>query len=531
MHFNYSNNLNQWVFDRAIYTAQDLPQSYNYARKTSQVIYIRSSTLPSGVYALTGTFNAVTYEGAPSEVGLPGYDRILRVTANPADKIGNVLVGSGIAVLTLPASYDIDYIRLSDPSPTTGPGGFCNIHDSQQNLVYYWTEGGPLDQTVTTWTNIGTTNFDANIAAFADLTVLMTYTTTTTPTAAVTSDIQFRISVLDLTGTPFDTIAFGDFTHVIPVGAPLTTTASLTITGALPSPGGPLTRAISGVLLQYNVITAAAGFTIQANLQTVLTAFAAATPGVIYPVSIVAYEGVAAGTVISLSGVANYELVPNPALAQNVQTYYADRDPHGMELVKGVFSRRDALGIRSVWRIEDYKAAKMYFEELSDFNIARTKYHIEAFDWGGLLKTGLKFLPGIASSVGDAIIPGSGNVIRGIADSLGGLFSASGEPIMYTASGQPVAASGRPVMYTVAPNTGVLMDAKTKPKTRKQIKAASELPTPPGTDDPDYHSKVRKYEDALTDERIAALLSNDRFRDAIHQVYPNARGLRAITGS
>jgi len=467
VYYRFSNTSQTYLFDTVIFTAQQLSESYNYARKTAGVMHVRSATLPSGVYALTGTFNAATYEGAPSEVGIPSYNHVLQVTSNPMDKVGNVLVGSGITVLTLPASYDIPYMRLQDPSPASA-GGAARIRDSQQNLAYTWAFSYATPLTSTTMIQIGTVNCDSNTVVSIIANLQLSVVISSTQSTAVPLVYNFQFSALDLTGAVVGVVCFSQFTYNIPAGTTAGTfTPGEIIAGTLPIGANFLNRPIAAVAFSYQLVTPTtipAGIVVTLNpLQTEITAHSAAMPGTQYPISIVAFEGVASGTVISIAGVANFELVPNPMLARNLVTYYGSPNSHEMDYLKTIMANRDRLGIRSVWKTSDYYDMKnTLFEELLVPQIVREKYHIEAFDWGKLFKIGAQLLPGIS----DAIIPGSGNLVGGIAQGLSGLMSASGTPI--SASGMPIAASGQPVGQTVAQNVGVLQAAGGKPVYRRR---------------------------------------------------------------
>lgn len=458
VYYQLSNVTNTYVFNTTMFTAQELSDNYNYARKTSGLITVRSSTLPAGVYAISGSFNAVTYCGGASEVGLPSYEKVLNVTANNLDKAGNVQVGSGIAILTLPAGYDNTYARLDDRTPTTGSGSSARVRDAQEGLVYTWQVANANATQVNTWTQIATMNFDCNNACSVVMNVNATYNVLSTLAADTTIDFQLQVQALDLTGSEFLQVAFADFTHTVPSGTTAGSYfATIALIGSAPIGDAFLDRPIAALSLQYRAIgtlpiaTVATVFTVVGNVE----AFSAAKSGTQWPISIVSFSGVNSGTVLSVTGVANYELVPNPELAKNVMTTFGKADFAGLQYVKEVFAMRSALNIRSIWPIDTYRAQEQRFLEICDMNIGREKYHIEAFDWGNLLKIGMNLLPGVA----DAFLPGSGSVIKGIGGALG-LQAASGQPI--AASGQPIyAASGAPI-YTVAPGNNVLVNAATE---------------------------------------------------------------------
>jgi len=452
VHYRYSNLNSIYVYDTSIFTAQQLASSYNYARKSAGILYVRSSTLPSGVYALSGTFNAATYEGAPSEVGLPDYNTVLRITNNPMDKAGNVLVGTGIAVLTLPASFDIPYMRLQDISPTTS-AGLARIRDSQQNLIYTWTIPAGTPLTSSTLVTLGTMNSDSNTAVTvtANITINVVLAGSISAASLV---YNFQFTALDLTGAAIAIIAQSQFTYNIASGqAAGTYTPGETIYGTLPVGNNFLGRPVAAIGFSYNLVSPGTVPTFATVTLGVLhvdvTSHSGAMPGTQYPVTIVAYEGVAAGTTISISGVANYELIPNPVLAQNIETYYGKPSQADMAYLKAVMARRDNLQLRTVQPIEDYKAAFGFYKELSNMHVGRTKFHIEAFDWGKLFQIGKQLLPAVVPAISDAIIPGSGGIASMLTNLGTSMISASGSPI--SASGSPIAAIEYPVAATGKP--------------------------------------------------------------------------------
>lgn len=423
-----------YVFDQSITVAQELAESYDYARKSSQIVYIRSATLPAGVYALTGTFNAVTYEGPLSEIGLPPYNSILQSTANPMDKVGNVLVGTGIAALMLPASYDLAYTRMNDPAVNSGLGT-GRIRDSQSDLLTtYNVVTGTLISTASaggTIVTIGSVNVDGNIGVtvVAQIRAALTFASATTAPRIGYIEIDY----LSITGAVLDTFLGTEFN--IPTGT-TTITGSSTLNITYPDGSIQLTQSIAAVRFYFRC-TSPLIFTINftgfTDLAATLRSLSGGTPGIQYPVTLIRYSGVSQGSIISVSGVSNYELIPNPELARNIVTYYGDRDPRGMEYVKAVMANRDALGIRTVWPIQEYRQRMSLFSEMAsmrpDNGVTTEAMAFGIKDFLNTLRIGLPFA--------DWILP------RAVVKTAEGLLDIADD--VFAASGAPVAASGRPV--------------------------------------------------------------------------------------
>nr|YP_052865.1 VP2 protein [Blotched snakehead virus] len=329
------------IFDKAITTSQDLKKAYNYARLVSRIVQVRSSTLPAGVYALNGTFNGVTYIGSLSEIKDLDYNSLLSATANINDKVGNVLVGDGVAVLSLPAGSDLPYVRLGDEVPSSAGVARCSPSDRPR----HYNANNKQVQVGTTDTKTNGFNIDA-----------------TTPTE-VTVDMQIA---------------------QIAAGKTLTVTVKLMgLTGAkvasrsetVSGNGGTFHFSTTAVFGETEITQPVVGVQVLAKTNgdpIVVDSYVGVTvhggnmPGTLRPVTIIAYESVATGSVLTLSGISNYELIPNPELAKNIQTSYGKLNPAEMTYTKVVLSHRDELGLRSIWSIPQYRDMMSYFREVSD---------------------------------------------------------------------------------------------------------------------------------------------------------------------
>lgn len=400
----------KWVFDQMLKTAQNLSKAYNYGRKISQLVTIRSSTLPAGVYALNGTMNAVSYSGCLSEIEPLSYDSILASTTNLLDKKGNVLIGTGLAVLTLPAKFDLPYVRLDDPSPSA-TGNVVTITNGGADLRYTLDipDGYQTLPPNTTQQTLFQATF--NIDAIDTVTVEM-------PSNTELIDItnpQIACNLLDINGeTLYRQV------YIAPNWGEYSLLTYFFSFDAIRQP-------VCGVHIQYIGDTGAnpkIGFD---NGTIVASVTNSNGLGYTSPTVIVSYQGVSPGSMITVAGVSNYELVPNPELQKNLELTYGEYKPHDLTYVKLLLANREKFGIRSIYDMGEYNALLSKFEPLTDYSVSA-----ESFDFGSLLKT----IKDIAVPVASALIPGAAPVISGLNSLLGGA-SASGLALGKSASGRP----------------------------------------------------------------------------------------------
>jgi hypothetical protein len=360
------------VFDRVIRTAQTLSDNYDYARRVSQLLTIKSSSLPLGVYALNGTFNAVRVEGTLSEIPslqLPAdefYNGLLTNTVDLYDKVGNALVGDGIAVLSLMSSVDQQFTRLGDASPVSSSGinPIVNtITDLAQSLRYHFVGTGNLG--IGTGTTIGemVMNIDSTNGIEIDLNILVSY-----GSPLITGySINAYFSLLDPFGNNIP--AAGESQNVfIPAavnGIPTdvgSNVLSFHFTYSNPDAAPIAAVGISLIANYSSAPPAGSTYTITVDAM----APAAAKMGVNKAVVVVGYQGVAANSVITISGVTNFELVPNPVLRQNLALENSYADEAELEYAKNLLHNRHLVGIKSVWNLKDYWASRPILEELAD---------------------------------------------------------------------------------------------------------------------------------------------------------------------
>lgn len=420
-----------YILDTPIYTAQDLRDSYDFGKKCSQILAAKSSSLPSGVFALNGTFNAIRSDGFISEIpglNLPDlYNTILTNTVEPLDKIGNVLVGDGIGIISLLDSFGQPYTRLGDLSPNTISVGSYNnlppyIIDRSSDLQYFaaaiYNPVQPagstfqfLDTTINVDSNTGV-EFTLSIAGNLEDTTLVTELTLTflDPFGnMLTTDQQVfsadaEAGVLTQTFSTFYALGYGPSGITMGPLAAVRIQLSANTTGALIAPASLISK------IQMQVPTGARS-------------------GVNGPINVVTYCGVASGSKITLSGWTNYMLVPNPALRQNLPVAYNKVDVGDATWCKTVLGDRQKFGLRSVWNLKDYNAARPMLAELADTGIHQRAQALSGSDIIAALKR--IFAPALRTALqqGAKVIP----------DLIG--MAASGDPIRaISASGMAVRA-------------------------------------------------------------------------------------------
>jgi hypothetical protein len=356
------------MFDQALFTAQDLKDSYDFAKRTSQLLTFRSSTLPSGVYALNGTFNAVRIDGYITEI--PGlnspdlYNSILTNTVEPLDKVGNVLVGDGVAILSMMDSFDQPFTRLGDTSPYTITTGVYTanpptIVDRSSDLQYSGVVRFANAAIPTAETVIAATTFNVDSTTGLDVRIDINGTNLTAPDVVFTCEVN----LLDVHEAVTFTQEFS--------GEQVVQDANVSI-----SFGGYINEMVMAQVpagaIQITV-TAQPG-TALADTAVFTTGFAVQVPigarsGVNGPINVITYQGVAPGSVITLSGWTNFDLVPNPALRQNMPVSYTNCDVGEVAWCKTVLGNRKKFELRSVWNLKDYQNSRHYLAEIADTQV------------------------------------------------------------------------------------------------------------------------------------------------------------------
>nr|AGC00816.1 polyprotein [Infectious pancreatic necrosis virus] len=367
-HYRWNPNQTALEFDQWLETSQDLKKAFNYGRLISRKYDIQSSTLPAGLYALNGTLNAATFEGSLSEVESLTYNSLMSLTTNPQDKVNNQLVTKGITVLNLPTGFDKPYVRLEDETPQ-GP----------QSM-----NGARMRCTAA----IAPRRYEIDLPSERLPTVAATATPTTiyegnadiVNSTTVTGDITFQLEAEPANETVFDFILqFLGLDNDVPVVTVTSSTlvtvdnhrkASAKFTQSIPTE--MITKPITRVKLAYqlNQQTAIANAATLGANGPASVSFSSGNgnvPGVLRPITLVAYEKMTPQSILTVAGVSNYELIPNPDLLKNMVTKYGKYDPEGLNYAKMILSHREELDIRTVWRTEEYKERTRAFKEITDF--------------------------------------------------------------------------------------------------------------------------------------------------------------------
>lgn len=425
-------------FDQMLRTAQSLPASYNYCRLVSRSMTVRSSTLPGGVYALNGTLNAVTFHGSLSEIVDTSYNGLMSATANITDKVGNVLVGEGVTVLSLPTSYDLPFVRLGDPIPCIGADptlkATCDSSDRPRtyviNLMNEFKFSGAEKEESSSVMLI-----KANIDALASLSVTGQISIMG---KVINQKITMTMIFFGLNGKQVvaaknicveQGITMNQY-DIIPVNMVLST--------------NEIEEPITSVMIEAETVTGGSKgdpLSWVATGDIAITVHGGNYPGSLRPVTLVAYERVAEGSVLTVAGVSNFELIPNPELSKNLLTEYGRFDPAAMNYTKLVLSQRDRLGIRSVWPTREYTDFRDYFLEIADLS-APLKI---AGAWGfkDLIRTIRKAVVPAVSALFPAAAPIATAIGTGV-DYLLGDEAKAASGVARAASGVARAASGKP---------------------------------------------------------------------------------------
>ncbi|AFR34026.1 polyprotein precursor [Culex Y virus] len=431
-HYRWDAENSVWAFDQYIYTAQELKKSYDYGRLISGAVSVKSSSIPSGVYALTGTFNAVWFQGTLSEVSDLNYDRILSITSNPLDKVGNVLVGDGLAVLSLPQGFNNPYVRLGDESPSSLTS-VTHITNTSQNLGY----GGAFAVPQTTVAGQGTffKEFNINVDSVGPIDVTWSGLMTMQDEWTVTANYQ----PLNLSGTLIQgsmrTIIWSNVG--VSNGSHYMNLNEINVSFFHENPPPEPVAAIKVHITFGNNTNGESTMNVDGSFT--FHVVGGATIGVNSPTVMIGYQGVASGSTITLSGVNNYELVPNPALQKNLPMSYGTCDPTDLNYVKYILSNREKLGIRSVMTLAQYAKMKMQMNIMTDYHVDDRE--ASSFDFWHLLKQIKKLVVPVASTMLPQFAP-----IIGAADNLANAVlgnSASGQPIGNSASGLPISMTRR----------------------------------------------------------------------------------------
>lgn len=448
--YNYLYNANvddplaaNYQFDQILYVAQELSESYDYGRRTSQVLNVQCTNIPSGVYALSGTMNAVRVDGMLSELNLYPtrttlYDQLLQNTTNLFDKIGGVKVGDGVTVLSLPDTFLNPYTRLGDAIPNSYLGWdtveSATIVDVSQDLLYKSevSDAGTSISATPQWTiNM---NVDSTTGFHYDIPFQFQMNDLPGSTDTYTVDTAMAINVYDTFTNPIGTIVLSQ---------PLFTYSSgddVDLNFSFSGFWDPLTDSLSGDdvgpigVVQVTISqtwTTTASFPVPnsytASSTPMITIPLGARPGVNQSIVLIAYQGLPSGAQLTLGGVTNYELVPNPELRKNLKTTYGKYDPMELNLVKYVMCNRERFNIRSVLPMPMYDTMKVKYREFATSPHKVLPEVAGALTWGDIKNFGKRAI----TQAGDVFkflgSPEGKSTINGVTSVLSN--AASGSPM------------------------------------------------------------------------------------------------------
>lgn len=360
---HYTVNGSTITFDRLLRTAQGLSANFNSGRKAQQLVKLLNTTVPAGGFAISGTFNAVEFEGNLSEIDSLAYNSILSVNTDPHKKVGNVPCGQGIAVLTLP-QLDVNFTRLDDDTPSTGFTS-AKIEDGSMPLDYMGTIAASAQTIPTSSVTAFSASMNVDIIGATEFTFELPITSSSATAGAGLIQAVLSVGLRGLQGTNIVSFNIGNcveypnskiirrnlvFKHSLTeaeVTQPLVTMAVTLDWVATGSGGAPInaTRLVSRASVKNSM-----------------------RRGHNNKVSIVAYEGVATGSTITVSGISNFELIPNPGLQKNLQMRSSQVDPDESRYYKLLLARRSRLGIRTVSSLPMYHAMLADLEAYTDLD-------------------------------------------------------------------------------------------------------------------------------------------------------------------
>lgn len=425
-HYYYDSDKARYIFDTYITVAQDLSQSYTDARAIAGGVDIISNTVSGLTFGVSGNFNAVTVDGPISQIGFNPdtqskdrfFETILSATNNLMDKIGMVLVAEGVRLIALPPAFNIPFTRLRDAFPVQSSTGFGStgtrneVVDNSRELVYLFGQ-----QNVTPpGSTIGTGGFDRLIVDSFEgpVTIDLTYDFAYGQQAPNWGERQVVFSVQLLS-------PFGDVLETLQANTESFNrgTLSASITADFDEPLGGVRVEMTQCITddKETAMDGVAKYTIFVRCPN------GNTPGINFPVSVVAYTNVNTLQSFNVSGVKSYELIPDVNLKKNLPTLYHFEDSGEMDFAKNVLARREELKIRSVGPISWFKENQ---SRLLEMGILDSNVIAESMDLGDIIG-GIK---SVAAPILSSFFPGMAPVINAGSTMLSNLFpnasSASG---------------------------------------------------------------------------------------------------------
>lgn len=398
--FHYTYDGDVWKLEQAITTAQDLAENYNYARQISGILDVRATTQSTSNAILSGNMNAATYEGGGiSELNLQTataeqiYKTILSSTSNAMDKVNGAYVANGLTILSVPNEVGTRYQRIDDRIPMTRAtnSNTAVISDDDSSLVIYGevpyvrflaaSSATPADPAQ----YLTVINVDSGVGK--GFTIHQRMQVGTNQTLLVQArPLNMFGALCDSDYAPQDELItfVENIAHDFTLFVPPTKEPVASIAIRVRNDGDD-----ASIIVQDKVSIQCHG----CNLY-----------GAAKPTTIVAYTGMIADSIITVSGVRNYELIPNSDLLRQMSTTYRLYDKHALDYLQMLLSARAELGIRTVMSYNTYTNLLRYFVELGDVDNTQ---RAEAFSLGKLVR-GIKKVAVPALS---AIFPAAAPII------------------------------------------------------------------------------------------------------------------------
>lgn len=409
--FIWSNALNRFVYSGPLNYDQDLGESYTLGRFVSGLLEVKSNTLTGSLFTVSGNISAASFQEMP-DLALLTFNKVTSYKRNNVDVVSQVSVVKGVTALAIPDG-DENYIPFRTKN-TYATDAFIEIFS---RCVYQDQAQVPFVVGPTTYPAAGVYEIvNATVAngslppnSFGpNIYVEFTAQVATTGGAGNTNSIVLTMEVTSTSISGVDWIT----TTAILIDDTTTVRTDTTdiiinqITLKVPYDNvAPIER----VRVYATVVGPTANLW---NLRRMILTMKLPTyysQGANGPGTIIAVEAVSPGQQISVSGVGNYEVVPNAQLSKDIPTSnFSPFNPLEMQLVGTYLSGSSRYGIRFLWEKEIYEAFLLTgkLEEHVDLpSIANASGFTDFLKGlGGIVKIGAPLIGGLLGGPGGMAI-------------------------------------------------------------------------------------------------------------------------------
>lgn len=402
----YNDVAGAWVFSTLLLLSDDLTD-FTSIRKCNFGLNAKSSTVSTTTAFLQGTVNAVSLlERKLSEINTLTYGGILTAVKDPVDVVAGVPLSTGITFVGPPVCIGQPEFRLDDTAPTSVITGLLtrskyldNAHNLSLSTIVSNTFAGSTFVAGTPVTIAkAVVNFDASYMLRGQCRIYYTFT----GSAVGSLQVQASMRALDITGAAIATQFMGEYVDSVAIAAPdegqANSFSGVIDLNALQSCA--YVEFTATMLADVNQTWAALDITAEFVSESVGGMY----KGVDYPLTVAIIDGATPASVLTLSGVAGYEVTPDPALSKNVDTNYGVMRTHEVNYTKLLYGRRQELGLRTVYSTLQYinfKDKLMALSGGSEKNVAMSA------DWKSLVRT----LKNVAVAGVKSVFPGSSNLV------------------------------------------------------------------------------------------------------------------------